>query len=136
PIWKAPGRSMGAFQIGLQTKGSQTDEALKVVRETLAEFLEKGPTQAELRAAQDNIVNGFALRLDSNRKILDQVAAIAFYDLPPDYLDTYRDKVRKVTVAQVRDAFRRHVQPASLVTVVVGGDGDRRMPAAAVEPAR
>ncbi|NTV11064.1 MAG: insulinase family protein, partial [Zoogloea sp.] len=41
----------GAFQIGLQTKGSQTDEALKVVRETLAEFLEKGPTQAELRAA-------------------------------------------------------------------------------------
>ncbi|WP_374265750.1 M16 family metallopeptidase [Zoogloea sp.] len=121
----APQREVGPFQIGLQTKGSQADDALKVVGTTLDEFLAKGPTEAELRAAQDNLINGFALRLDSNRKMLEQVAAIGSFGLPLDYLDTWRDRVRAVTALQIRDAFRRHVKPEHMVTVVVGGDGDK-----------
>ncbi|MBS0357394.1 MAG: insulinase family protein [Proteobacteria bacterium] len=120
-----PQRDVGPFEIGLQTKGSQTDDALKVVAATLEEFLAKGPTEAELKAAKDNLINGFALRLDSNRKMLEQVAVIGGFGLPLDYLDTYRDKIKAVTVAQIRDAFKRHVSPAHLVTVVVGGDGDK-----------
>ena len=72
----APQRDVGPFQIGLQTKGSQADDALRVVSATLDEFLAKGPTEAELQAAKDNLINGFALRLDSNRKMLEQVAVI------------------------------------------------------------
>jgi len=120
-----PQRDVGPFQIGLQTKGSQADDALKVVGATLDAFLANGPTEAELQAAKDNLINGFALRLDSNRKMLEQVSAIGSFGLPLDYLDTWRDKVRAVTVAQIRDAFRRHVSQDHLVTVVVGGDGDR-----------
>ncbi len=124
----APQRDVGPFQIGLQTKGSQADDALRVVAATLDEFLAKGPTEAELQAAKDNLINGFALRLDSNRKMLEQVAAIGSFGLPIDYLDTWRDKVRAVSAQQIRDAFRRHVSPQHLVTVVVGGDGDKAAP--------
>ena len=124
----APQRDVGPFQIGLQTKGSQADDALRVVAATLDEFLAKGPTEAELQAAKDNLINGFALRLDSNRKMLEQVAAIGSFGLPLDYLDTWRDKVRAVSAQQIRDAFRRHVSPQHLVTVVVGGDGDKAAP--------
>ena len=124
----APQRDVGPFQIGLQTKGSQADDALRVVAATLDEFLAKGPTEAELQAAKDNLINGFALRLDSNRKMLEQVAAIGSFGLPLDYLDTWRDKVRAVSAQQIRDAFRRHVSPEHLVTVVVGGDGDKAAP--------
>jgi zinc protease len=53
-----------------------------VVSATLDEFLAKGPTEAELQAAKDNLINGFALRLDSNRKMLEQVAAIGSFGLP------------------------------------------------------
>jgi zinc protease len=120
-----PQRDVGPFEIGLQTKGSQTDDALKVVSATLEEFLAKGPTEAELKAAKDNLINGFALRLDSNRKMLEQVAVIGGFGLPLDYLDTYRERIKAVTVAQIRDAFKRHVSPTHLVTVVVGGDGDK-----------
>ena len=124
----APQRDVGPFQIGLQTKGSQADDAQRVVAATLDEFLAKGPTEAELQAAKDNLINGFALRLDSNRKMLEQVAAIGSFGLPLDYLDTWRDKVRAVSAQQIRDAFRRHVSPEHLVTVVVGGDGDKAAP--------
>ena len=116
-----PQQEAGPFQIGLQTKNEQADEALKVARETLARFLEQGPTEDELKGAKQNIVDGFVLRLDSNRKILEQVAVIAFYQLPLTYLEDYPKLVEKVTAKQIRDAFARRVKPADLVTVVVGG---------------
>lgn len=116
-----PQQEAGPFQIGLQTKNEQTDEALKVARETLGSFLKQGPTEDELKGAKQNITDGFVLRLDSNRKILDQVAVIAFYQLPLTYLDDYTKQVEKVTAQQVREAFARRVRPDDLVTVVVGG---------------
>jgi zinc protease len=50
------------------------------------------------------------------------VAMIGFYGLPLDYLDRYPDHIERVTVAEIRAAFARHVQPAHLVTVLVGGE--------------
>ncbi|MBN8442236.1 MAG: insulinase family protein [Thauera sp.] len=120
-----PQQVAGPFQIGLQTKGSQADDALRVVNATLGDFIAKGPTAAELQAAKDNLINGFGLRLDSNRKVLDYVAMIGFYRLPADWLDAYPRKVAAVTAAQVQDAFARRVRPEHLVTVIAGGDGDR-----------
>jgi zinc protease len=111
----------GPFQIGLQTKNEQTEEALARVRTVLGEFLSGGPSAAELKAAKQNLMGGFALRIDSNRKLLDQVALIGFYQLPLTWLDDFTARVEKVSVAEVRSVFARHVQPDNLVTVVVGG---------------
>jgi len=119
-----PQRVAGPFEIGLQTRGSQAQEALQVTQAVLDEFVAKGPTAAELKAARDNIVNGFGLRLDSNRKILDHVAMIGFYQLPLDWLETYPKRVAAVTPEAVRDAFARRVRAENLVTVIAGGDGD------------
>lgn len=115
-----PLKQPGAFQIGLQTKKEQADEALQLVRNTLAEFIAKGPTEKELLAAKQNIVGGFPLRIDSNRKILDYLSVIGFYDLPLTYLDDFTRKVEQVSVAQVRDAFARHINPQAMATVIVG----------------
>ncbi|WP_050476630.1 M16 family metallopeptidase [Herbaspirillum rhizosphaerae] len=116
----SPLAQQGPFQIGLQTKREQTDEALGVVRSTLAAYLRDGPTAAELKAAKDNLVGGFALRIDNNRKILDNLAVIGYYRLPLDYLDTWTANIGKVTIAQIRDAFKRKIAPDQFTTVVVG----------------
>ena len=79
-----------------------------------------GPTQAELQGAKDNLIGGFALRIDSNRKLLDNIAAIAWNDLPLDYLDTWTKQVDKVTLADIKAAFARKVQPEKMVTVILG----------------
>lgn len=112
----------GPFQVGLQTQKEQADAALKVVRETVAGFLRNGPTEAELQAAKDNLTGGFALRLDSNRKILDHVAMIGFYDMPLDYLDRWTERVAKVTREEVITAFQSKLDPNRLATVIVGAD--------------
>jgi zinc protease len=111
----------GPFQIGLQTRKEQVDEALGVVRETLARFLAEGPDESELQAAKQYLSGSFPLRLDSNGEIADNVSVIGFYGLPLDYLDTYMDKIEEVTAADVRAAFGRHLRPENLVTMVVGG---------------
>ncbi|ABE49003.1 M16 family metallopeptidase [Methylobacillus flagellatus] len=116
-----PMQQLGQFQIGLQTKRDQADDALRLVRETLANFISKGVTEAELKAAKQNIVGGFPLRIDSNSKILDYLAVIGFYRLPLNYLDEFNGKVEAVTAAQIKDAFSRRIDPEKMVTVVVGG---------------
>lgn len=117
-----PLQQPGPFNIGLQTKKAQAGAALKLTRAVLAGFLAEGPSAEELQAAKLNLVGSFPLRLDSNRKILENVAAIGFYQLPLDYLDRYAEKVEAVSADDVRAAFARHVQAGQLTTVVVGGE--------------
>lgn len=116
----SPGLHAGAFGIGLQTRPDQATQAVQVVREVLRRFVAQGPTDAELKAAKDNLIGGFALRIDSNRKLLDNVANIAAQGLSLDYLETWTQQVAKVTVADIKAAFARKLQPERMVTVVVG----------------
>jgi zinc protease len=116
----SPMAQQGPFQIGLQTQKEQTDEAIKVVRDTLTAFLRDGPTPAELKAAKDNLVGGFALRIDNNRKILDNIAVIGYYRMPLDYLDTWTANVAKVSAADIKSAFNRKIATEKLATIIVG----------------
>jgi len=116
----SPGLHAGAFRIALQTRANQASEAVQVAREVLADFVQHGPTEAEVQAAKDNLIGGFALRLDSNRKLLDNVSNIAWYDLPLDYLDTWSEKVQRLSAADIQAAFVRNLQPQRMVTVVLG----------------
>ncbi len=116
----APGLHAGAFTVGLQTRPDQAAQAVQVVREVLERFVAEGPTEEELRAAKDNLVGGFALRIDSNRKWLGQVVNIAANGLPLDYLEGWTKRVEALTVADIRAAMARKLQPARMVTVVLG----------------
>lgn len=112
----------GPFVLGLQTRNDQTGEALKVLNQTLSDFITKGPTEAELAAAKKNITGGFPMRFDTNKKLANYVAMIGFYGLPLDYLDTFTKKVEEVTTASIVDAFKRHIKLELLQTVTVGND--------------
>ena len=120
-----PMQQPGAFQIGLQTKKEQANEALKLVNITLRDFIEHGVTEKELIAAKQNIINGFPLRIDSNKKILDYLSAIGFYHLPLTYLDDFPAKISKVTASEIRAAFKRKINPEILATVVVGAPEEK-----------
>ncbi len=116
-----PMRERGPYVFGLQTRNEQTQQALDVMRKTLKQFIKTGPSQAELEAAKQNITGSFPLRLDSNSKIAGYLAMLGFYGLPLDYLDTFNDKIKAVTVSQIKTAFARRVHPDAMVTVIVGG---------------
>lgn len=116
----APGRQIGPYVAGMQTQKAQADLAVNVMKKTIGDFIANGPTDDELQAAKNNLVNGFPLRIDSNRKIMDNVSSIAWNDLPLDTLDQWTNQLRKVTKEQVVAAFKKNLDVDQMVTVVVG----------------
>jgi zinc protease len=116
----SPMLKAGPFVVSLQTRNDQTDQALAVLNNTLKDFINKGPSQSELEAAKKNIIGGFPMRFDTNKELAGYVAMIGFYDLPLDYLDTFRDKIRATTIDSIKTAFQKKVNLALLQTVTVG----------------
>jgi zinc protease len=112
----------GPFTMGLQTRNDQTEQAVAVMKQTLVDFVNNGPTEEELTAAKKNITGGFVLRFDNNRKLTEYVNMIGFYQLPLNYLELFPQKVEAVTAAQIKDAFQRRVKPELLNTITVGGN--------------
>lgn len=116
----SPMREAGPFTMVAQTKNTAANDALNVMKNTLQLFIDKGISKKQLTASKQNITGGFALLLDSNRKLLQNLSIIGFYKLPTDYLSTFNSHVNAVTRDQIIDAFRRRVHPDKMVTVIVG----------------
>ena len=68
------------------------------------------------------LIGGFPLLIDSNRKLVGNVANIAWNGLPLNYLDTWTQQVQKLNVTDIRAAFARKLQPDKMVTVVLGAE--------------
>jgi zinc protease len=129
-----PLRELGPFRIGLETRKDQTQQALQVVRDTVRDFVQNGPTQEEFELAKQNLAGSFPLRIDSNKKLLNYLGIIGFYRLPLTFLDDYARNIEKVTLAQVKDAFVRRIVPDNMVTVVVALPGAERPQAQTAPP--
>ncbi len=113
-------RAAGPFQIGFSTRADQADMALRLTRELLQRFVDRGAPAADVQAAIDTLVQSFPRSIANNEQIAGFLGMIAFYGLPTDYLDHYIERLRAVTPGQVRDALRRHIHPDRLLVVTVG----------------
>ena len=112
----------GPFVMGLQTRNDQSAEALKVLDETVADFIATGPSDDELAKAKMNLTGGFVLRYDSNSKLSDYVAMIGFYGLPLDYLDRFPEIIEEIGGDEIKAAFQSHLDLKKFQTVLVGGE--------------
>lgn len=110
----------GPFVIMLQTRNSESQKSVDVVTKVLNEFIQQGPTEAELVRTKKQIINEFPLSLAGNDAISNYLIMLGFYQLPKDYLDTYRDKVNQVTASQIKEAFQKTIHPNGLTTILVG----------------
>jgi zinc protease len=116
----APGKDVGIFQAGLQTKNNQGTQALEVMSETIGKFIAEGPTLSELDAAKANLINGYPLRIDNNRKLLDNVSMIAWNNLPLDTMETWTKQVEAVSLDQVKAAFQKYLAMDRMKIVILG----------------
>ena len=116
----APGKDAGIFQAGLQTKNDQAALALDVMSSTISQFIVNGPTQSELDAAKANLINGYPLRIDNNRKLLDNVSSIAWNNLPLDTMEVWTKQAEAVSLEQVKTAFQKHLAMDRMKIVVLG----------------
>ena len=116
----------GPFAISLQTRNNEAKQALIVAEETLAQFIQNGPTKQAIKNAKQYIIGAFPLGIASNSAILANLINIGFYNLPLNYLDTYRDKIRTITRQEIKAAFKKYVHPNKMAIITVGGNTHMR----------
>jgi len=75
---------------------------------------------ALLDAAKANLINGYPLRIDNNRKLLDNVSSIAWNNLPLDTMEVWTKQVEAVSLEQVKAAFQKYLAMDRMKIVVLG----------------
>ena len=103
----------------------------EVVAATLAEtFYEMDRIRAlavradELADAQAYLSGVFSLGISTLDGLAGQLATLYLYDLPEDYLETYRERIRALTAEDVLAAARAHFDSAN-AQIVLAGDADQ-----------
>lgn len=120
----APRRGRGPFSVSTAVGTDVTAAALREVFHEVEKLVEQGPTPEEVDHAKQYMAGVFPLRLETNGRIAVRIAETLVYDLPDDYFETYRDRIRAIDFESVWEAGRRHVHPDQLCTVLVG-DADQ-----------
>jgi zinc protease len=77
----------------------------------------------ELEASKRAIAASFALSLEPLTAPLNFAIVSKRYRLPPDYWDSYAEKIMSVSAADVRRVARKYLNPETMQLVAVG-DGD------------
>jgi len=111
----------GAFSVFAQTKNKTKEQALNLIKEEIARMQESPVKQSELEDAKSYIIGSFPLKLDTTDKIASYLAYINQYHLGLDYFKTFPEKIKQVTLEDVKKAAQKYLHPNSLSTVLVGG---------------
>ena len=76
--------------------------------------------ESELADAQNYLSGVFSMGLATQDGLLSQLSTVALNELPSDYLETYRQKVRALTPQDLLDMARKYLDSANMQIVVVG----------------
>lgn len=121
-----PMKQTGFWVASLSTKNASAREAEKVVNETVKGFMQSIDDE-HFEAIKDNLIGGFPLRIGSNGKIIGYISMIGFYGLPLDYLDRFPEIIDSLSKDEVLKAWRKHIHPEKMVTVMVGKPSEVRI---------
>jgi predicted Zn-dependent peptidase len=76
--------------------------------------------ESELADAQNYLSGVFSMGLATQDGLLSQIGTVALNELPDDYLETYRDKVRALTPADLQATAQKYLDSANMQIVLVG----------------
>lgn len=102
------------------TENARAGQALDVTREVWRGMHEQGPTEQEVANAKRYLTGSFALRLDSTSRIARTLVSVQYDRLGIDYLNQRDALINGVSLEDTRRVAKRLLDPAALLTVVVG----------------
>lgn len=118
----------GTIAAGCQTKSQSVRQAVNSIVEEMKKMKENEVPDEELKMAKDTIVNSFIFRYASSHAIVTQKMVLGYYGYPEDYLDTYTQKISKITSKDILNVAQKYLSPDALNIMVVGNEKDFGMP--------
>jgi zinc protease len=125
-------RGPGPFLLQASVQSEATADA---IRESIAEIAairgDRAVTRAELETGRAALTLGYPRNFETAEQVARAAAQMALHELPDDYYTTFVPRVLAIDEQTVTRAAARHLDPARLLTVVVG---DRERVGSALAP--
>jgi zinc protease len=116
-------RDYGVFGAYAMTKSASTATVLSLLRSIVADAKTKTVDRKDLAWATKSINNNFIFSFQSADQIARQQLMLEYDKLPPDYLDTYRDKIAAVQPEELTRVAIRYLSADETVTFILGNEG-------------
>jgi len=110
----------GSFQVVMQTKNASAGDAVRRVCAEIDRIRTEPVSDEELAGAKQYLTGSFPLRLDTTSKIAGFLSQVEFFQLGPDYVDRYAERITAVSKDDVLRVAREHLHPQRINLVVVG----------------
>jgi hypothetical protein len=117
-------RLAGNFESNAEVRTPVTGDSLKEFFLELNRIRNEKATEKELRDAKSFLSGVFPLRAEIQEGLTNLLVSQQLYDLPADYLQTYRDKVNAVTLEDVERVAKKYIAPDKIAIVIVGDAGE------------
>jgi zinc protease len=115
-----PMRQHGYFSISAAVRNEVVAASLTEIFYELDRLRSVPVPEAELADARNYLSGIFSMGLATQEGLLSQFSTAELHELPEDYLETYRDKVRSLNSADLLATARKYFDSANMQIVVVG----------------
>lgn len=113
-------RLAGTFRATAEVRTPVTGASLHEFFYELGRIRDEAVTADELKNAKAYLSGVFPIRIETQDGLIDQLVSIRMYDLPSDYLETYREQINAVTAEDIQRVAQAHVTPDRAAVVIVG----------------
>jgi len=114
------GLDAGRFIAYIGTSPDNLEQALAGLRQEITRITKEPVTEKELASAKAYLTGNFVFDFQTNAQVAEFLAEAEIYHLGFDYLQTYPEKIRAVTIDDISRVAREYLNPGALTTVVVG----------------
>src|ERR1700731_293474 len=115
-----PLRQYGYFSVSAAVRKDLVAAPLTEIFYELDKIRALPVPEPELADARNYVSGVFSLGLATQDGLLSQLATVALNDLPDDYLESYREKVRALTADDLIATARKYLDSANMQIVLVG----------------
>lgn len=118
-----PGKlERGFFLAYGATRTEASHQAISTMISHIKKIREEWVSDLELKRAKDAFLNSFIFSFSSPAQIVGRQMSLAYFDLPPDYLEQYRTNVEKVTKEDILRVAKKYLHPDRLIIIAVGDE--------------
>jgi predicted Zn-dependent peptidase len=110
----------GAFEATAEVRTQVTGDSLKEFFAELDRIRNEEVPAQELQDVKNYLTGVFPIRLETQEGLTGQILATQLYDLPNDYLATYREKINAVTASDIQRVAEKYIAPDRMAIVIVG----------------